>query len=92
MEILKELKILILTFLFQVTLTSYEALNDPAGVNGLDSASLSSKIENQTPNVKKRHRRNKSSSTKNADCEGDLSILILRNESFFLIFEKNFEI
>ena len=49
---------------------SYETLQDPAGVNGIDSSSISSKIE--TPNVKKRHRRMKSSGNKNAECEGNI--------------------
>lgn len=62
-------RVLCVIFLLQVTLMSYDTLHDPAGVNGLDSASLSSKIE--TPNVKKRHRRMKSSGNKNAECEGE---------------------
>ncbi|XP_037780037.1 centaurin-gamma-1A-like isoform X1 [Penaeus monodon] len=68
----------------QVTLTSYETLHDPAGVNGLDSASISSKIE--TPNVKKRHRRMKSSGNKNAECEDsdgyEFSLVSLDNKQW----------
>lgn len=68
----------------QVTLTSYEPLNDPTA-NGGDSVSLSSKIE--TPNVKKRHRRMKSSGAKNAgDCDDsdgyEFSIVSLDNKQW----------
>ena len=52
----------------QVTLTSYEALQDHAINGGGDTVSLSSKIE--TPNVKKRHRRMKSSGAKNSSAAG----------------------
>lgn len=68
----------------QVTLMSYEALQDAAGVNGLDSGSISSKIE--TPNVKKRHRRMKSSGNKNAECEDsdgyEFSLVSLDNKQW----------
>ncbi|KAK4291220.1 hypothetical protein Pmani_035936 [Petrolisthes manimaculis] len=68
----------------KVTLMSYDTLHDPAGVNGLDSASLSSKIE--TPNVKKRHRRMKSSGNKNAECEDsdgyEFSLVSLDNKQW----------
>ncbi|KAK7068967.1 Arf-GAP with GTPase, ANK repeat and PH domain-containing protein 3 [Halocaridina rubra] len=69
----------------KVTLMSYETLNDPAGMNGLDSAaSISSKIE--TPNVKKRHRRMKSSGNKNAECEDsegyEFSLVSLDNKQW----------
>ncbi|KAG0713172.1 Centaurin-gamma-1A [Chionoecetes opilio] len=68
----------------KVTLMSYEALQDPAGVNGVDSSSISSKIE--TPNVKKRHRRMKSSGNKNAECEDsdgyEFSLVSLDNKQW----------
>lgn len=68
----------------KVTLMSYETLNDQVGMNGLDSASISSKIE--TPNVKKRHRRMKSSGNKNAECEDsegyEFSLVSLDNKQW----------
>ncbi|KAF2361365.1 Arf GTPase activating protein [Trinorchestia longiramus] len=69
----------------KVTLTSYEPLQDPSLNNGGDSTSLSSKIE--TPNVKKRHRRMKSSGAKNAgeydDADGfEFSIVSLDNKQW----------
>lgn len=68
----------------KVTLMSYETLQDPAGVNGIDSSSISSKIE--TPNVKKRHRRMKSSGNKNAECEDsdgyEFSLVSLDNKQW----------
>ncbi|XP_018015153.1 centaurin-gamma-1A isoform X2 [Hyalella azteca] len=69
----------------KVTLTSYEPLQDANLHNGGDSASLSSKIE--TPNVKKRHRRMKSSGAKTTgdldDAEGfEFSIVSLDNKQW----------
>ncbi|XP_045114559.1 centaurin-gamma-1A-like [Portunus trituberculatus] len=68
----------------KVTLMSYETLQDPARVNGIDSSSISSKIE--TPNVKKRHRRMKSTGNKNAECEDsdgyEFSLVSLDNKQW----------
>uniref|UniRef100_A0A6A7FZN1 Centaurin-gamma-1A-like isoform X1 n=1 Tax=Hirondellea gigas TaxID=1518452 RepID=A0A6A7FZN1_9CRUS len=69
----------------KVTLTSYEPLQDPSLNNGSDNVSLSSKIE--TPNVKKRHRRMKSSGAKNTgDCDDtdgyEFSIVSLDNKQW----------
>lgn len=68
----------------RVTLTSYEALQGESGVNGMDSGSITSKIE--TPNVKKRHRRMKSSGNKNAECDDsdgyEFSIVSLDNKQW----------
>lgn len=49
-------------------LTSYEALHEVHSMNGVESTS-----KMDTPNVKKRHRRMKSSGLKNAECEGEFS-------------------
>ncbi|MCL4135749.1 UNVERIFIED_CONTAM: hypothetical protein GTU68_052251 [Idotea baltica] len=68
----------------KVMLTSYEALHEPQPMNGVDSTSISSKIE--TPNVKKRHKRMKSSGLKNAECDDpdgyEFSIVSLDNKQW----------
>ncbi|XP_076054952.1 centaurin gamma 1A isoform X2 [Oratosquilla oratoria] len=69
----------------KVTLMAYESLQDhpgSGGINGIDS--VAAKIE--TPNVKKRHRRMKSSGNKNTECEDsdgyEFSLVSLDNKQW----------
>ncbi|KAB7504114.1 Centaurin-gamma-1A [Armadillidium nasatum] len=65
----------------KVMLTSYEALHEVHSMNGVESTS-----KMDTPNVKKRHRRMKSSGLKNAECEDsdgyEFSIVSLDNKQW----------
>ena len=75
-------------------LTGYEVLKEPVDRNSED-VGVSLSVQNamngdiaksETPSVKKRHRRMKSSSNKANDLEGKLIVFKLQNRSIFVVF------